>query len=194
MKQTFFTLIAVLILQTIGYVQTNVSGGIYTNTTWTKANSPYIVTDTVVVFPGVTLTIEPGVEVRFEDDKRLEIRQGKLTAIGTVNDSIIFTSNSVTPSAGIWDKIWINGGTLLSQFEFCHVKYANVGIYNHHLFQNQNTMAELDIKNSKFSYNIKAISCTGSGGGYSTIENSTITSNIDGFSGAQVIFNNCTLN
>ena len=45
--------------------QTNVSGGIYANTTWTLANSPYIVTDTVVVFPGVTLTIQPGVTVKF---------------------------------------------------------------------------------------------------------------------------------
>src|SRR4026208_2334853 len=73
--------------------QTNVSGGIYTNTTWTLANSPYIVVDTVVVFPTYTLTIEPGVVVKFNDHKRLEIRQAALIAEGTSTDSIRFTSN-----------------------------------------------------------------------------------------------------
>jgi hypothetical protein len=31
--------------------QTQVSGGIYQNTTWTAASSPYIVTGSIVVFP-----------------------------------------------------------------------------------------------------------------------------------------------
>jgi len=47
-----------------------VSGAIRTNTTWTKAGSPYVVTGSVTVYgdttTGVTLTIEPGVEVRFK--------------------------------------------------------------------------------------------------------------------------------
>src|SRR6185369_16809986 len=80
--------------------QTYVHGGIYANTTWTKANSPYIVTDTIVVFPGVTLTIEPGVTVKFENKKFIEIRQGTLNAAGTVTDSITITSNSLTPVKG----------------------------------------------------------------------------------------------
>ena len=49
------------------YAQTNVSGGIFSNTTWTKANSPYIMTGPVVVFPNVTLTIEPGVVVKIKE-------------------------------------------------------------------------------------------------------------------------------
>src|SRR5688572_14824316 len=35
--------------------QTTFSGGIYSNTTWTLAGSPYIITGTVVVFDNVTL-------------------------------------------------------------------------------------------------------------------------------------------
>ena len=63
-------LIAFIFLLTAGNAvsQTNVSGGIYQNTTWTLAGSPYIVTGSVVVFPGKTLTIEPGCEVRFNAD------------------------------------------------------------------------------------------------------------------------------
>jgi hypothetical protein len=106
--------------------QTNVSGGIYSNTTWTLANSPYIVVDTVVVFPGVTLTIEPGAVVKFDDHMMLEIRQASLIAAGVLADSITFTSNSVSPVAGIWSEIFLNGSTGI--FNYCNFKYAYYGI------------------------------------------------------------------
>src|ERR1051325_9880122 len=91
------------------FAQTNVSGGIYSNTTWTLANSPYIVVDTVVVFPGVTLTIQPGVVVKFDSTKYLEVR-GNLVATGTITDSITFTSNTSSPGRGSWSKIYLNNG------------------------------------------------------------------------------------
>jgi hypothetical protein len=47
--------------------QTAVSGGIYQNTTWTLAGSPYIVNSSIVVFPGNTLTIQPGVEIQINN-------------------------------------------------------------------------------------------------------------------------------
>ena len=42
---------------------TDVSGNISSNTTWSLANSPYIVTGHILVPSGVTLTIEAGVTV-----------------------------------------------------------------------------------------------------------------------------------
>ena len=45
--------------------QTNVSGGIYQNVTWSLSGSPYIVDGPVVVFPGVTLNIEPALTLYF---------------------------------------------------------------------------------------------------------------------------------
>lgn len=131
------------------YAQTNVSGGIFANTTWTFANSPYIVVDTVVVFPGVTLTIEPGVIVKFDDTKYLEIRQGTLIANGNAADSITFTSNSATPAPGIWGGILLRiNGTLPSTFNFCSIHYSTTGIDG--VFGGGNI---LYIKNSVFTYN-----------------------------------------
>src|SRR5262249_21524544 len=46
---------------------TDFSGPITTNTTWTKANSPYTLTGTVEVRNGATLTIQSGVTVMGSD-------------------------------------------------------------------------------------------------------------------------------
>lgn len=122
--------VAFCVIKNKTMAQTNVSGGIYSNTTWTLANSPYIVVDTIVVFPGVTLTIQPGVVVKFENDKLLEIRQAQLIAVGTVNDSITFTSNSLTPTSVSWACVSISGGTLQSDFKYCNFRYSSGGLSN----------------------------------------------------------------
>src|SRR5438552_11050984 len=108
-SKLFQTAICFIIACFTADAQTNVSGGIYTDTTWTLANSPYIVVDTVVVFPGVTLTIQPGVTVKFADHKRIEIRQANLISEGTITDSITYTSNNATPTPGIYRGLYFNG-------------------------------------------------------------------------------------
>ena len=62
---------------------TYVEGHISQDTTWTLADSPYVVTKDLIVDPGVTLTISPGVEVRFGGNFILAV-EGKLSAIGTL--------------------------------------------------------------------------------------------------------------
>ncbi|MBC8249801.1 MAG: hypothetical protein H8E90_09000, partial [Anaerolineales bacterium] len=61
---------------------TDVCGPIFSDTIWTLTNSPYIITCNVLVEEGVTLTIEPDVEVRFNADTALQI-DGELIAQGT---------------------------------------------------------------------------------------------------------------
>ena len=131
--------------------QTNVSGGIYSNTTWTLNNSPYIVTDTVVVFPGVTLTIEPGVIVRFDNNQLLQIRQATLIAQGTALDSITFTSNSNSPMPGIWQGVKFtstSNNAVVAKLSYCNIFYAitNGGVG----WNNHDTML---VTNSTFKYN-----------------------------------------
>ncbi len=70
------------------FSQTNVSGGIYQNATWSLSGSPYIVNGPVVVFPGVTLNIQPGVEIRINNQTNINIyieTRGTINCIGTDN-------------------------------------------------------------------------------------------------------------
>ena len=97
-----------LLLPTFIYSQTNISGIINANQTWTIAGSPYIVTNNILVNDNVTLTINPGVIVKFDFDKLLQI-DGELIAQGTSSNKIIFTSNQITPQPGDWGGIVFSG-------------------------------------------------------------------------------------
>lgn len=96
-----FFLVVMLLIPTFCSAQTDVSGGVFTNTSWIASASPYIVTDDIVVFDGVTLTVESGVEIRVNQGKKIEVR-GRLEALGTQSDSVIFTSNASSPAMNDW--------------------------------------------------------------------------------------------
>ena len=117
MKRALLTLL--ILIAFVANASTYVSGGIYSNTIWTKANSPYIVTSNIVVFPSDTLTIQPGVTVKFYKNQSLSIR-GWLIAVGTPIDSITFTSDSSSPYPGIW-----SGVGPYSIYKYCSFYYAN---------------------------------------------------------------------
>jgi len=84
MKNLTTLLLTTLFIATSGFGQTDVSGVISSNTTWTLANSPYIVTGNILVNEGITLTIEPGVIVKFDSDTYIKM-EGTLTAVGNQN-------------------------------------------------------------------------------------------------------------
>ena len=77
-----------------GQSGTNVTGIINTNTTWTKANSPYTLAGPVAVNSGVTLTIEPGTTVNL-NNFYIQVN-GTLMAKGSNTDKIQFNNGSIT--------------------------------------------------------------------------------------------------
>ncbi len=116
----------------IGIYRLNVSGTISSNTTWTLANSPYVVTSTVTVASPAVLTIDPGVIVKFDTGTSLNVADGAtLNAAGTTSSHIVFTSykddigaddngdgTATTPAAGDWGGVnyngWLSGSTCVS--------------------------------------------------------------------------------
>ncbi len=181
MKKEFklFFLLAVIIIGMFAFVSgllfsvahaTYVEGDIGQDTVWTLTDSPFVVINNVTVRSGFMLTIEPGVEVRFGGNFSL-IVEGKLTAIGTDEKTITFTSNKLQPLAGDWTTIKFVNRTQLSAMAYTTVKYATNGL----------TMekANVEIKNSLISHNIQSgIYITGDNSGY--IHENTIEFNKNG--------------
>ena len=114
------------------------SGVLSASETWTKANSPFLVTGDVTVGINKTLTIEPGVEIKFvklSDDKatgddinrsEIIIDQGTLIAEGSATDSIRFTSNAEVPSKSDWYGITIKNIQVI-RLKYVALSYANYG-------------------------------------------------------------------
>src|ERR1022692_2158235 len=79
---------------TIANSQTSISGG-NVNGTWTLLGSPYNIQGSIQIVNGDSLIIQPGVTVNFQGTYQLAV-QGKLKAIGTVTDTIVFTAANTT--------------------------------------------------------------------------------------------------
>jgi hypothetical protein len=108
---------------------TYVEGDITVDTVWTLAESPFIVVQNITVHKGVTLTIEPGVEVRFGGGPFTIIVNGTLMARGTEEKPIKFTSNKENPKVGDWKAIFFNGTSQPpSIMENCIIEYGVYGL------------------------------------------------------------------
>ena len=140
------------------YDVTLLSGVINTHTTWSKANSPYLITGDVTVNENVSLTIQPGVEVRIvplsddqnsgNDVNRSElIINGSLIANGLPNDSIRFLSNSENPASGDWYGIRIYGSNSFCNISFNAMQHASNILY---LYDNSNNNDTIQLTNNSF--------------------------------------------
>jgi len=122
-------ILSFFVLTAVSFAQTDVSGIISSNTTWTSANSPYVVTGNILVSEGVTLTIEAGVTVAFDSSKSFQI-SGELIAQGTSSNNIIFSSNQSNPAAGDWGNI-LFGSTSISAITDTDGNYISGSILNY---------------------------------------------------------------
>lgn len=105
--------------------QTNVSGTIMSNSFWTVANGPYIVTADLLVDQAATLSIESGLEIRFEPNVKL-IVEGRLEALGSSLDSIFFIANQSSPGLSAWEGIQVSGSVGgFANLEYCQIRNAS---------------------------------------------------------------------
>lgn len=128
------------------------------------------ITGDVYVKEGATLTIKPGTVIRFDSiEPRLEedggrnwlgldtpyfpgaeiIVRGRIIAVGTPSEPIVFTSSDPDAKPGVWGAINLLGsnGNII---EHCKVSYAYNGIHNH--------ASTAVVLNSEFSRNGTALS------------------------------------
>ncbi|MDP6525269.1 MAG: right-handed parallel beta-helix repeat-containing protein [Kiritimatiellia bacterium] len=121
-RQPTVCLAAFLLLSPVSaplLAEISVSGTISVDTTWTATNSPYVLTADLTVNSGVSLTIEPGVEVQIYYLESL-IVNGSLLALGTESNRVVFTKYPSHSSGGALE---FNGGDYslgaTGVFEFC---------------------------------------------------------------------------
>ncbi len=182
-------LLGVMITQSPTAGGTLVSGHITSDTTWTISGSPYIVTDSVTVDNGVTLTIEAGVDVLFESGFYHLTVDGRLRSLGNATRRVTITSNLTTPSVPSWgylnitttgraelrytDVHYSRGTTFKSDSNifahstFTHNEYGLTGYGSYNVFE------DVTIEHNKF---------TGFGfgyGSYNYVGNSSISHNGD---------------
>ena len=130
--------IALILLVPALYAETIVPPSlINTNTSWDLAGSPYIVQGDVFVYGNAipVLTIEPGVEVRFQVGASLEIAylsgehdsyRGGLVVQGTAGDPVLFTADN--GFSGGWEGVRFNNSSdyngANSSITYCTVEKA----------------------------------------------------------------------
>ena len=179
--------------------QKNVSG------TWTLANSPYQINEEITIPDGETLTIEPGVEVIFNGHYKFYIK-GRLLAIGTKQDLIIFTAAKDVSYKG-WHGIKLvnisssNDSTI---FEYCKFQYGRANTGSGRLNRSggaiNTNINKLRISHCLFQHNMtystsRSESAGGAiaiGGGNPVIEYCEFSENESVYGAAMIIFGKST--
>ncbi|MEX1347818.1 MAG: right-handed parallel beta-helix repeat-containing protein, partial [Desulfobacterales bacterium] len=148
-------------------------GELRANSTWVKQELPFGITGDITVSSwdfsdhsnpcSVTLTIEPGVQIRFNPGTGLIVGitfhsnagyYGALSAQGTADSPIIFTSNAASPAPGDWKGIYFRNETHDSAtlLEHCIVEYGgHTNNANLYLSNAKPTIQYNTIRNSSHS-------------------------------------------
>ena len=151
-----------------------ITGNVTTNTTWgptgTVVGDIFWVQANVAINAGVTLTIEPGVIVKFDLSRQLTVN-GTLSAVGTAGNETILTSirddvggdtngdaNATIPAAANWYGIrFPDAAPDASVLDYCDVRYAGTGSGGALTFQSNSST----VTNSVVRVSYYGVDCQG---------------------------------
>lgn len=132
--------------------QTTLPASIFSNTVLTLANSPYLISNNMVIFQGVVVNVDPGVEIKVDPNFEIEVR-GTLLFNGSVTDSIFLHSSQVSAGYAAWKSIHITStGTLTANYFKMSNCDMGIRLYNNNL----------QITNSRFFNNNYSITSSAS--------------------------------
>ncbi len=156
------------------------SGSFVTSTLRRNLSLEYHVGSMIYVADNDTLTIEPGVTMKFNSQSGMTVN-GSIVAIGQPGNEITFTSASSTPSAGNWTSIYLYKIDAECLFDYCNFSYGGQDVYSNPshercllaMYSNSGNNNHAYVTNSDFSHS------AGMG--------------IKARSNARIIVDNCTL-
>ncbi len=118
----YLFLLTILLLMPGLAAATDHTGAITSNETWYASDNPHVITGTVTVNSGVTLTLESSVEIRFDASKYIYV-YGIVNAPGTSSDKIIFTRNTAANGGGL--RFY---AASIGNFTHCVMEHAVYGV------------------------------------------------------------------
>jgi hypothetical protein len=153
------------------WADTEHSGKITADETWTVKDNDHIITGNVTVQAGVTLTIEDGVKVTLNNNRYISV-SGTLIASGTSSSGITFTGGDTSN----WNSLsFSNGGN--GTLNYCTIEYATNGIY---VYSGAGTISLSNTTIQNNAYGVRASA------GTVELTSTTIKNNTNGFYGVDV--------
>ena len=168
------------------YASTNVNGIFSSDTTWTKADSPYSLTGNVLVSNGVTLTIEAGAIINLNDFYIMV--NGTLRAQGTETDKIVFYGNEITFTD--YSSNWNEQTDTGSIIENANLRTTNIFIVSASPKIVNNSILRLSVKGSALISNNEISDSLSILSDSPTISYNTVFGNVGCHSNAALSFNN----
>lgn len=100
------------------------------STTFT-ADKPYLIIDSLLVEPGVELSINPGVRLHFHANSLLKV-DGSLKVNGQPDNPVIFEGDRLESfyrdKAGQWGGVWLRAGSHSNSINWAEIKNAVLGV------------------------------------------------------------------
>jgi hypothetical protein len=117
-------------IQTPVFPNTVEVGGILAESTVWTAENTYIVTDNVIIFQGITLQIDAGTTVKFNQGRGLTVEGGSLLITGTSSDNVFLIPNHSGGENWNWQGITLNSVSNPAEviIEYASIHKAVIGI------------------------------------------------------------------